>query len=292
MVHECVNKNNYPYECQVCSRKFADKRNLNKHIQHVHNKVFPFTCQICNKGFPQGKGFREHVTKHHPQLADRVCTEDSSDPTTAELVDAPPASSVSPPPRQHHQPQQHHHQPPNRFELFSPFSILQSAMSDQQDMLQQGQNGGPGQGGITVPPITVPNPVNMTTTMTNPHQLMSFEGYHMGVRAAPLDTRNMPFDARILHVDDQAFLNLDARNTQPDRNPQIQNNTVPIDNRVMQMNNRSIQMDGRNMPIDNRNIHLDSRNIPLDGRNIHHGGQSSHVHHDNRNNSIGNFYQY
>ena len=242
-MHEYVSKDFYPFECALCSRKFADKRNMNKHIQQVHNKVFPFTCEICNKGFPQGKGFRDHVARQHPQLSDKVHndvkvkTVTAIDLKRAIKVDVS-ASSEAPP--------QHHHQP----------------IFNQQETLQQGQNDG--QAGVTGPPTSVPDAVRMATTIANSHQLMSFESIHM---SPPLDTRSIPYDARILHMDEQA-VPLDARNMQLERNTHIQSSSVPLegnphlDNTGMHMNNRSIQMDSRNMPIDTKNMHLDSRNIP------------------------------
>ena len=35
-----------PFKCSVCDVKFANKQNLKKHIETVHEGINPFNCDV------------------------------------------------------------------------------------------------------------------------------------------------------------------------------------------------------------------------------------------------------
>ncbi|XP_054623163.1 zinc finger and SCAN domain-containing protein 2-like isoform X1 [Dunckerocampus dactyliophorus] len=55
-----------PFACSVCSKRFSQIENLNRHttIHTIHTGVKPFACSICGKGFSQQSNLKEHARKH------------------------------------------------------------------------------------------------------------------------------------------------------------------------------------------------------------------------------------
>jgi len=53
-----------PYSCPHCSKTFAEKNSLNKHV-HTHTRS-SYTCQQCHREFSTPKSLRVHKKKHHP----------------------------------------------------------------------------------------------------------------------------------------------------------------------------------------------------------------------------------
>lgn len=46
--------------CHLCSKTFANRRNLNVHLQTVHNKERPWKCSTCDQEF----ALKQHLQRH------------------------------------------------------------------------------------------------------------------------------------------------------------------------------------------------------------------------------------
>ena len=53
----------YPCDFKGCEKLFSEKRNLNRHIQTVHNKIKQFSCPSCNKIFGAKQVMKRHLLK-------------------------------------------------------------------------------------------------------------------------------------------------------------------------------------------------------------------------------------
>lgn len=51
------------FQCNVCTRVFADKEDLKRHV-YIHNNEKPFKCAYCNKGFNDRSNKRQHERSH------------------------------------------------------------------------------------------------------------------------------------------------------------------------------------------------------------------------------------
>jgi len=53
------------YSCnsEGCDKLFTEKRNLNRHIQTVHNKIKQFSCPSCDKNFGAKQVMKRHLLK-------------------------------------------------------------------------------------------------------------------------------------------------------------------------------------------------------------------------------------
>lgn len=52
-------------KCGICSKRFKQKNNRNKHYRVVHLRLKPFTCQDCGKSFNQRYVLRNHRESVH-----------------------------------------------------------------------------------------------------------------------------------------------------------------------------------------------------------------------------------
>ena len=53
----------YSCDSEGCDKTFTEKRNLNRHIQTVHNKIKQFSCPSCNKNFGAKQVMKRHLLK-------------------------------------------------------------------------------------------------------------------------------------------------------------------------------------------------------------------------------------
>ena len=52
-----------PYECDVCKKRFSEKRRLKSH-ESTHTLKKPYECYICNRKFTNQTCFLKHTTTH------------------------------------------------------------------------------------------------------------------------------------------------------------------------------------------------------------------------------------
>lgn len=50
--------------CEICSKMFTYKFQLDTHVQGVHYNMRPFTCNICGKSFKTRYNFGSHMAQH------------------------------------------------------------------------------------------------------------------------------------------------------------------------------------------------------------------------------------
>jgi uncharacterized Zn-finger protein len=53
----------YSCDSEGCDKTFTEKRNLNRHIQTVHNKIKQFSCPSCSKIFGAKQVMKRHLLK-------------------------------------------------------------------------------------------------------------------------------------------------------------------------------------------------------------------------------------
>ena len=56
-----------PFECNVCTVKFARKANLKQHIDTIHDGIRAFQCEFCNSTFTQKSTLKAHVKVIHKE---------------------------------------------------------------------------------------------------------------------------------------------------------------------------------------------------------------------------------
>ena len=68
LIHEKkvqISKSLDPLSCDLCGAKFAQKRNLGRHFQTVHEKKISFQCSICGQVFGAKQTLERHLVKVH-----------------------------------------------------------------------------------------------------------------------------------------------------------------------------------------------------------------------------------
>ena len=63
-----VHEGKKPFKCDICSRGFGVKGNLNDHVKEVHEGKKPFKCDICDTKFARKSHLKNHITSVHEQL--------------------------------------------------------------------------------------------------------------------------------------------------------------------------------------------------------------------------------
>ncbi|RXG59433.1 hypothetical protein Avbf_12226 [Armadillidium vulgare] len=57
-------KEELKHHCDMCQRKFAEKRMLLLHLEAVHKKVKPYLCNYCGNSFASKSTLNLHIRKH------------------------------------------------------------------------------------------------------------------------------------------------------------------------------------------------------------------------------------
>ena len=61
------------FNCQTCEKKFASKKNLRRHVRHIHENQTTHECGICEKKFTLKSNLRRHVRHVHETKAIHEC---------------------------------------------------------------------------------------------------------------------------------------------------------------------------------------------------------------------------
>ena len=62
--HLSTHSKNKPYSCQICSKSFSSRANMERHMC-LHTGVYPFSCQVCGKKFTRKDRFVNHLRFVH-----------------------------------------------------------------------------------------------------------------------------------------------------------------------------------------------------------------------------------
>ena len=58
------------FQCEKCSKYFAQKVHLQKHTEVVHDGIKRFKCGYCTDAYGQKVGLQKHVKKMHKEALD------------------------------------------------------------------------------------------------------------------------------------------------------------------------------------------------------------------------------
>lgn len=54
----------YPYQCDFCDKRLANKYSLKHHVSSVHEQLKPVKCHLCPKQFANRSNLRSHLISH------------------------------------------------------------------------------------------------------------------------------------------------------------------------------------------------------------------------------------
>ena len=55
------------FSCETCKRQFALEKNLQNHIERVHNSKKDFHCDLCSESFSHNHLLQKHIHAKHDQ---------------------------------------------------------------------------------------------------------------------------------------------------------------------------------------------------------------------------------
>ena len=61
------------YQCDICKKSLSSKKNLNLHIQSVHEKIKKFKCGICKKLLSTKTTLNSHILTIHKKIRAFQC---------------------------------------------------------------------------------------------------------------------------------------------------------------------------------------------------------------------------
>ena len=59
-----IRSNSSPFECNICGKSFASKRNLRRHVSSIHLNQ-RFSCDLCDGSFTNKSALKEHMKTVH-----------------------------------------------------------------------------------------------------------------------------------------------------------------------------------------------------------------------------------
>lgn len=62
--HQKIHALDKPFQCEMCSNKYTNQGNLDRHIRVFHNKEKRYHCTECGKKFSQTSILRQHIATH------------------------------------------------------------------------------------------------------------------------------------------------------------------------------------------------------------------------------------
>ena len=52
------------FACERCGSNFSSKKNLEVHVETIHERKKPFACSLCEKHFATKSNLKQHLLKH------------------------------------------------------------------------------------------------------------------------------------------------------------------------------------------------------------------------------------
>ena len=52
------------FACEKCGSNFSSKKNLEVHVETIHEGKKPFACSLCEKQFATKSNLKQHLLKH------------------------------------------------------------------------------------------------------------------------------------------------------------------------------------------------------------------------------------
>lgn len=62
------------FACELCSKRFALKENLTKHLTVTHTEIKSFECPHCGQGFKRNGALKKHMDRLHPTGGEEVAS--------------------------------------------------------------------------------------------------------------------------------------------------------------------------------------------------------------------------